>query len=242
MTLYVMGVRIADNLHIVRRRILSACQRCERSPDSVHLIAVTKNQPLKKIAEAFHEGHRDFGDNYVQELKEHQQSLCDPSIPLQPIRWHFIGQLQRNKVKYLIGHVVLIHSLDSIGLANEIHNRAQAKNIVQPALLQINLASEETKGGLQENEIPPFLHQCNSLDHLLLKGLMALPPFHEDPEKTRPYFHHLREIMDEINEKKMYKEPLKGLSMGMSHDFEVAIEEGATWLRVGTDIFGERAL
>jgi PLP dependent protein len=224
---------ISESLLSLQKQIERACQQAHRSPDSVHLLAVSKKQTVNKITIAFQNGQKDFGENYVQELQHHQAAVPEA-------RWHYIGQLQRNKVKHLIGTTCLIHSVDSLSLIQEINTRAQSQNIVQDILLQLKLVEENTKGGLGPNDLSTLWPTLNAASHIRLKGLMVLPPFHEDPEDTRKHFRHLREIRDEINNKTRYKELLLDLSMGMSHDFAIAIEEGATWIRIGTALFGDR--
>lgn len=200
----------------------------------VRLVAVTKAQPIEKIREVIGAGQRDFGENYAQELVEHYGAAQ------QPVHWHFIGHLQRNKVRLIIDKVDLIHSLDSYELAVEIDKRAKTISKIQPVLIEVNLGGEETKSGIAPEVVFPLVEKINSLDHLDLKGLMTIPPYRPDPEEVRPFFRRLREIRDAINAQRLYKHPLTELSMGMTHDFEVAIEEGATIVRIGTGIFGER--
>lgn len=155
------------------------------------------------------------------------------------LKWHFIGNLQRNKVKYIIGRVYLIHGVDSLKLVEEIDKRAKITGITQNILIQIN-QGEESKGGLKKDELEMFVKELNRFDNVCLKGLMGLPPYYEDPEKVRPFFMEIRELLEIINRKSLYKERLTELSMGMSSDYIVAVEEGSTILRIGTALFGER--
>ena len=233
-----MMSELVKNLKSVQKQIEATCAQCHRNPQTVRLIAVCKNQPAAALHTLIQAGHTDLGENYVQEWIQHRETL-PPTLTTHP-QWHFIGQLQKNKVRHLIGHVALIHSVDSWGLAQAIHQRAQIEHVTQSILLQVKLASEATKGGMTATELASLLPRLNDLTALQVQGLMLLPPLHEDPEQTRPYFRQLREIREECNEKKIYKNPLTELSMGMSHDFPVALEEGATMIRIGTAIFGTR--
>lgn len=205
----------------------------QQIPPHVTLIAVTKGQSNKKIEEAWQAGQRDFGENYAQELLEHVGAA------LQETKWHFIGHLQRNKVKQIIGKVALIHSVDSLRLAEEINHQAAKLGKIQPILIEVNLG-EATKSGIALAELDPLVRALSPLTHLELTGLMGMPPPASDPEAARPHFKHLREIRDAINNKRVYKLPLTELSMGMTHDYQVAIEEGSTLVRIGTGIFGNR--
>ncbi|QQR79708.1 MAG: YggS family pyridoxal phosphate-dependent enzyme [Deltaproteobacteria bacterium] len=218
------------------------------------LVCVTKSQPLEKISQALQCGERYLGANYSQELIAQSSLLAadwssgdgsmtsQSTLSLEPraLHWHFIGHLQRNKVKTILPLVDLIHSVDSEELALEIHKRAQGLGKVQSILIEINLGNEESKTGMSPHDIEPLVTKLNTLDNIKLEGLMCIPPAENDAEKSRPYFRHLREIRDAINLKKLYKHSLTELSMGMSHDFEIALQEGATMIRIGTGIFGER--
>ncbi len=204
---------------------------CGRPSDSVKLLAVCKGQPLESLLELKKLGQEDFGENYVQEWKEKKRQMAAP------VRWHFTGRLQTNKVKELVGEIFLFHSIDRLALAQKIDQVASARGVVCQGLVEVSLAGEEQKGGVPVNQLEDFLKQLNSLNHLQLTGLMTLPPLAEDPENSRRYFRQLREIFFDLNQKSIYKSPLHELSMGMSHDFLVAIEEGATWVRVGRALF-----
>ncbi len=225
----------------------------QQIPPHVTLIAVTKGQPTTRIEEAWQAGQRDFGENYAQELLEHVgAALCGRparegtqaegthgGVPLQETTWHFIGHLQRNKVKQIIDKVSLIHSVDSLRLAEEINHQAAKLGKIQPILIEVNLG-EATKSGIALAALDPLIRALSPLTHLELTGLMGMPPPASDPEAARPHFKHLREIRDAINNKRVYKLPLTELSMGMTHDYQVAIEEGSTLVRIGTGIFGNR--
>lgn len=223
---------LKERLANIKKRIEESLLRSNRVEDKITLIAVTKTHPVNIIEELYKEGIIDIGENYVQEMMKKME------IGL-PIRWHFIGGLQKNKVKYLVGKVYLIHSLDNFPLAEEIDKRAKSKGVIQNVLLQIN-QGEETKGGIKVNEAEDFIKKLNNFSNIRLLGLMGMPPFLEEKEKVRPYFKELRELIDDLNSKNCYKETLKELSMGMSSDFEVAIEEGSTMIRIGTALLGER--
>ncbi|OGQ06548.1 MAG: YggS family pyridoxal phosphate enzyme [Deltaproteobacteria bacterium RIFCSPLOWO2_12_FULL_40_28] len=230
------------NFSIVKRRIWDAAQKAGCSPDAITLLAVSKGQSCEKIREIYYQGQFDFGENYVQELVTKIKEFNSPQPPLNlrggkgelQIKWHFIGHLQRRKVKDVVGQVEYIHSLDSLPLAQAINGQAEKLGIKQKCLIQVNIAEEKTKSGLSPSEVHPFLEKLAPLMHLEIMGLMALPPYFEDPEKVRPYFQYLRKLKEQLN--------LPLLSMGMSSDFEIAIEEGANIIRIGTALFGERSL
>ncbi len=222
---------IFDRLQNLRQKIIKCAVDAKRNRASVTLVAVSKTKPVELIRQAYQAGQIDFGENYVDELLKKKSQLAQLGLADLPIRWHFVGHLQRRKAKEIVGEVELIHSLDSLELANEINKRAMAQGIVQRCLLQVNLSGEATKSGIQANEIQSFLTKTAPLKNLQIAGLMTLPPFFEDPEKSRPYFQKLRELLPP---------PLTELSMGMSHDFKMAIEEGATLIRIGSAIFGKR--
>jgi PLP dependent protein len=225
---------IRHNLDQIHNRINAACVRAGRNPDSVRLIAVSKTKPAAMIEEAAAAGQRLFGESYVQEM------VTKVGEVRATVEWHFIGALQTNKVKYLRGQVALIHSLDRLSLAEEIDR--QWGKIGDPAdvLVQVNLGDELTKAGAGEEDLADLVRRAAALSHLRIRGLMALPPYFDDPEEVRPYFRRLRELAGMIENLALSGVAMTELSMGMSHDFEVAIEEGATLVRVGTAIFGER--
>ncbi len=226
---------IQTQLEQIHRRIAAACARCGRDAASVRLVAVSKTKPAPLVAEAFAAGQRLFGENYVQEFLAKEQELAAP------VEWHFIGALQSNKVKYLPGKVALIHSVDRLSLAREIDRQWGKVGLTAAILLEVNLAEEDAKAGAAEAALFPLVREVARLPHLRLHGLMALPPWLEDPEAVRPYFRRLRQLAQAIEALALPGVRMAELSMGMSHDFEVAIEEGATLVRVGTAIFGERA-
>jgi hypothetical protein len=226
-------MEIAENIKRVRERIHKACQRAGRDPREVTLVAVTKTVAVASIREALEGGIRDFGENYVQEALP-KISALGPGT-----RWHFIGHLQRNKVKYVLGRFHLIHSLDRLSLAQEIQRRA-SPNEPAKVLLQVNLSGESTKSGVPLEAVEELLEGVCGLSRLRIVGLMTMPPFFSDPEMSRPFFRSLRELMERLRPQLPPPHDLRELSMGMSQDFEVAIEEGATIVRLGTAIFGPR--
>ena len=225
----------------VQARVALACERAGRSPSDVAIIAVSKTHPSDAIRAAFAAGASDFGENYAQELAtklaEFDAAPLGLSTPAQPVRWHYIGRLQRNKVKLVAGKVALIHAVDSLELAEEIGKRAGAA--LQPILLAVNLGGELTKGGITAEAAPALARALAAVAGCSLDGLMTMPPPSDDPAASRPYFEQLRALRDQLQES--LGRPLPVLSMGMSHDFEVAVACGATHIRVGTAIFGSRA-
>jgi len=225
---------IAENIEQIRARIENACRRSDRDPQTVRLIAVSKVKPAEDIEQAYRAGQLIFGESYVQEFRD--------KAPLvnEAVEWHYIGGLQSNKVKYLRGEVTMIHSVDRLSLAQEI-DRQWAK-ISQPAdiLLQVNVGDEASKSGCRIDELEQLTRQIASLPHLRIRGLMCLPPNCEDAELVRPYFKKLRKLSESIYALQLPQVEMRELSMGMSGDFEVAVEEGATLVRVGTALFGER--
>ena len=225
---------IRENLTDVERRIKEACLRCGREPSSVRLIAVSKTKPAEMIQEAIAAGILDFGENKPQELRDKYDILP------KNLRWHMIGNLQRNKVKYVVGRAVMIHSLGSDELADAIEKEAEKKDLIMPVLAEVNMAGESSKSGLTPEETEAFLRRVSSMKHLKVKGLMTIAPMTEFPEENRVYFRELRNLAVDIARKNIDNVDMYELSMGMTGDFEVAIEEGATMVRVGTGIFGAR--
>lgn len=217
---------LAVNLTRVREKIRQAALQAGRRPEEITLVAVSKTVPPAGIAAALAAGVTDLGENRVQELLAKQ-----PELPA-GVRWHLIGTLQTNKVKYIIGRIHLLHSLDRLELAREISKRATARGVIQKALIQVNVSGEVTKHGLAPADLPAFYREVQQLPGLQIEGLMTMAPLVADPEQARPYFRRLRELAWELG--------LKHLSMGMSNDYQVAIEEGATLVRIGSDIFGAR--
>ena len=225
---------IASNIAEIRSRIDAACQRCQRDPGSVRLVAVSKTHPGASVDEAAAAGQEIFGENYVQEFAAKTEAVQAP------VQWHFIGSLQSNKVKYLAGRVAMIHSVDRLSLADELDRQWGKLGQTLEILIEVNLGDEESKGGASTDAAITLVRRIATLPHLQVCGLMALPPYLEDGEAVRPYFRRLRELAAEIDACKIAGVSMRELSMGMSHDFEVAIEEGATLVRVGTAIFGSR--
>lgn len=225
---------LKDNYSIVRENILKACEKAGRDPKSVKLIAVSKTKPTEDIEEIYSLGQRDFGENKVQELSQKIEILPDD------IKWHLIGHLQQNKVKYIIGKTELIHSVDSERLALTISKEAVKHNVTTDVLIEVNVAGEESKFGVTTDETIELIEKISKLPGIHICGLMTIAPFVADPEENRPVFRKLRELSVDIADKKIDNVTMSVLSMGMTNDYMVAIEEGATLVRVGTAIFGER--
>jgi pyridoxal phosphate enzyme (YggS family) len=225
---------VAENLLKIQERIRTAAERCGRDPRSVRLVAVSKTQPMEAIIAASEAGQRIFGENYVQELLDKAGKAPETA------EWHFIGSLQSNKVKYIAGLVSLIHSVDRISLAREIDRQWQRTGKVCDILLQVNISGEETKSGTTAAGVIELAREAAALPHLRIRGLMTMPPFFDEPERARPYFRELRRLAGVIMAEDIPGVSMDELSMGMSGDFEVAVEEGATLVRVGSAIFGER--
>ncbi len=225
---------IAESIHSVQSKIQEACRRSSRSFEEITLLAVSKTKPNDMILAAQSAGLKAFGENYVQELCEKMETL--PA----DITWHMIGHLQRNKVKYIIGKTALIHSVDSFRLAEQIEKEAAKAGVIQDILLEINVAQEESKWGFSLEDAAEAVRQVSQLPHLCVKGLMTSAPYTENPEENRLYFRALRSCFDRIRDLSLSGVSMEVLSMGMTGDYEVAIEEGATLVRVGTGIFGER--
>lgn len=225
---------VTENLESVEKRIQAACDRAGRDRSEVTLICVTKTKPIDMLQEAYDDGQRNFGENKVQEI--------DKKFPLLPqdIHWHMIGHLQRNKVKYLMDKVVMIHSVDNIALAQTISKEAVKAGREMPVLIEVNAAGEESKFGVSYDEAGPLIRQISTLPGIKIKGLMTIAPYTDDPETNRPYFRKLKQLSVDIAGKSIDNVSMDVLSMGMTGDFEVAIEEGATMVRIGTGIFGER--
>lgn len=226
---------IRENLEKVRENIVQACERAGRSPEDVTLIAVSKTKPVEMIMEAYQAGVRDFGENKVQEMMD--------KIPQLPsdIRWHMIGHLQRNKVKYLIGKAAMIHSVDSLRLAEEISREAVKQNTVMKILIEVNAAGEESKFGVSPAETEALVRAAAGLPGIRVCGLMTIAPLTENPENNRIFFKILKNLSVDIEGKNIDNVHMACLSMGMTGDYETACEEGATFVRVGTGIFGERS-
>ena len=225
---------IKEQLEEVRERVNAACLRAGRDPKSVTLIAVSKTKPAQAVQEAYEAGARDFGENKVQEILQKQ-----PALP-QDIRWHMIGHLQRNKVHQVIGKAVLIHAVDSLRLAEQIEQEAAKRNLDVDVLLEINVAKEESKYGFFLEDAEEAIRRISALPHVHIRGLMTIAPFVENPEENRGIFQKLYQFSVDINDKNIDNVTMGVLSMGMTGDYEVAVEEGATMVRVGTGIFGVR--
>jgi pyridoxal phosphate enzyme (YggS family) len=225
---------LKDNLKTVEEHVQEACKRAGRSREEVTLIAVSKTKPLEMLQEIYGEGVRDFGENKVQELCDKMEQL--PS----DIRWHMIGHLQRNKVKYIVGKVALIHSVDTYRLAEEINIQAKKRGIIVPILVEVNIAGEKTKFGTTAEDAMLLVEEISKLENVRIKGLMTIAPFVENPEDNRLYFRKIKQLSVDITNKNIDNVSMEILSMGMTGDYEVAIEEGATMVRVGTGIFGAR--
>ncbi|SHJ13286.1 hypothetical protein SAMN02745975_01347 [Geosporobacter subterraneus DSM 17957] len=225
--------QIADNISNIRQEITKTCMKLGKKTEEVHLIAVTKTIEPERINEAIACGITDIGENKVQEVINKYDLVS-------PVNWHMIGHLQTNKVKYIIDKVKLIHSLDRISLAEEIQKRAERINRSIDVLIQVNIGQEETKSGIEPESVHNFIEALQTFSHIRVKGLMTVAPYEEDPEKVRIYFKAMREIFEKIRAKKLSGIEMKYLSMGMTNDYKVAIEEGANMIRIGTAIFGSR--
>jgi len=225
---------IKENLEYVQGRIEQACRKSNRSSTEVTLISVSKTKPIHMLMEAYEAGVREFGENKVQEIMEKYGEM--PS----DVNWHLIGHLQRNKVKYIIDKVKLIHSVDSIRLAEEISKEAVKHNVHMDILLEVNVAEEESKFGFTVSEALQEVEKIAVLPGITIMGLMTIAPFVENPEENREVFRKLKKLSVDIADKNIDNVFMKELSMGMTGDYEVAVEEGATFVRVGTGIFGER--
>ena len=233
---------IKENLLGVMERIEKAARKVGRDPNEIKLVAVSKTVEAARIKEAIEAGVKILGENYVQEAQKKIEEVGRPACTERfgegrPVSWHFIGHLQSNKVKYAIRLFDMVHSLDSIPLAEELNRRAEQADRVIRVMIEVNLSKEATKFGTDEEVVVNLAKRIQNLKHLLLEGLMTMPPYFDSPEMSRPYYIALRALKE-----RMVKEgvPMKELSMGMSNDFEIAIEEGATYVRVGTAIFGPR--
>lgn len=225
---------INENIQKVKETIAAACHRAGREESEVTLIAVSKTKPLSMIEEAYAAGMREFGENKPQELRDKAKEFQSP------VHWHMIGSLQSNKIKYVVGTAYLIHSVDSMELAAAIEKEAAKKNQTMDILLEVNVAEESSKHGFSMEEVEAAVRQVAGYSHLRLRGLMTVAPYTENAEENRIYFRKMKELLVDINAKNIDNIPMDILSMGMTSDYEVAIEEGATMVRVGTGIFGER--
>lgn len=225
---------LRDNYDKVADNILKTCEKSGRNPKEVTLIAVSKTKPVSMLQEIYDHGCRDFGENKVQELLEKYEVMP------KDIRWHLIGHLQRNKVKYVVDKAAFIHSVDSLKLAEEISKEALKKNVEVDILIEVNVAEEESKFGVKVKDAIQLVSQIARLPGIHIKGLMTIAPYVENPEENRQYFAQLRQLSVDISAKNIDNVTMNVLSMGMTGDYETAVSEGATLVRVGTGIFGER--
>ncbi len=225
---------IKENLEFVEANIQKACEKAGRDRNEVTLIAVSKTKPVSDIREAMAQGITVFGENKVQEIRDKTEEIKEP------LYWHMIGHLQANKVKYLPGKVCMIHSVDNMKLAEEIEKQFSKHDLVVDVLIEVNMAHEDSKFGLSPEETLNFVREISSFEHLKIRGLMTIAPYTDDPESNRKYFRGLKELMNSINSQNIPGVVMDTLSMGMTGDYQVAIEEGATFVRVGTGIFGAR--
>lgn len=228
------SITIKEAIHEVSRKITAACERVGRNPEEVTLIAVSKTMPVGAIREAMACGMTEFGENRPQELRDKQTVITEP------LHWHMIGSLQTNKLKYVIGKTVLIHSVDSFALAQAIEDASAKKDLVTEILLEVNIAGEESKHGIIPDKTEESARRIAGLSHVKIRGLMTVAPYTEHPEENRIYFKQMKQLMVDINSKNIDNVYMDMLSMGMTGDYEVAVEEGATLVRVGTGIFGHR--
>ncbi|MGD9133636.1 MAG: YggS family pyridoxal phosphate-dependent enzyme [Desulfobacterales bacterium] len=224
-----------QRLEQVKERIRQAAESCNRDADSIRLVAVSKTIAADTVREAIEAGVTILGENYVQEARDKFNALVQ-----YPVSWHFIGHLQSNKAKYGVRLFDLIHSVDSLKLARELDKQAAKVDKVQHILVQVNISGEDTKSGISADEAPGLIAEISQLKNIAVKGLMTMPPYFYQPEKVRPFFAALRELRDRIKAQSLPHVSMDELSMGMTGDFEVAIKEGATLVRIGTAIFGER--
>ena len=229
-----METMLCENLKNVEANVMEACQKAGRDRREVTLIAVSKTKPLEMLSTISDQGIRDFGENKVQEM-------CDKMDQLPTdIHWHMIGHLQTNKVKYIVGRTALIHSVDSLHLAQEIEKQAAKRDVISDILVEVNIAEEESKFGIHKEETVELVRQIAALPHVHIRGLMTIAPYVENPEDNRMYFRGIHQLSVDIAAQNIDNVDMDVLSMGMTGDYMVAIEEGATMVRVGTGIFGER--
>lgn len=225
---------VAENLAQVQKNINESCNKNNRDPNEVTLIAVSKTKPVEMLKEAYDAGARVFGENKVQEIVDKYDQM--PS----DVKWHMIGHLQRNKVKYIVDKVAMIHSVDSLRLAETIEKEAAKKAVIVPILIEVNVAQEESKFGLKPEEVLPLIEQIADFSHIRIKGLMTIAPYVDNAEENREIFRELKKLSVDIAAKNINNVTMSVLSMGMTGDYMVAVQEGATMVRVGTGIFGAR--
>ncbi len=223
-----------ENYETVVENVKKACVRAGRNPEEVTVIAVSKTKPLSDIEELIAHGVTEFGENKVQEMTDKYEHVS------KPVHWHLIGHLQTNKVKYIVDKACLIHSVDSVHLAKEIEKEAAKKNVVVNVLIEVNIAHEESKFGINETDVYDLIEAIKDFPHVHVMGLMTIAPFVENPEDNRIYFHKMYQLSLDIKSKNIDNIDMNVLSMGMTNDYEIAVEEGATMVRVGTAIFGAR--
>ncbi|HUV50225.1 MAG TPA: YggS family pyridoxal phosphate-dependent enzyme [Anaerolineae bacterium] len=226
---------LKKRLENITGRIKTAALSCGRKPESVRLVAVSKTMPADRVKEAINAGVTTLGESYIQEAREKFNVLSSYNVS-----WHFIGHLQTNKTKYAVRLFDVIHTVDSFKLALELNKQSKKINKIQQILIQINIGRESSKSGIYKQDALKLVKEISGLENLAIKGLMIMPPFFDDPEKVRPYFSALRNLRDHIKEETVENVSMEELSMGMTGDFEAAIEEGATLVRIGTAIFGKR--
>ncbi|GAB6990597.1 YggS family pyridoxal phosphate-dependent enzyme [Paenibacillus pini] len=224
---------LEERIKEVKHRVEAACQRSKRAPDNVNVIAVTKYVSTQMTAQVLKQGLEHVGENRWQNAEEKWNALGQQGI------WHFIGHLQTNKVKDVVSKFEYIHSLDRLSLAKELEKAGAAHNLEIKTFVQVNISGEDTKYGLTPEQTAPFLKQIRDFSHIRVVGLMTMAPFEAEAEDTRPVFRALRELMENLNQQAVTNEPMTELSMGMSNDFEVAVEEGATWIRLGSVLVGK---
>ncbi|MDD3744985.1 MAG: YggS family pyridoxal phosphate-dependent enzyme [Anaerostipes sp.] len=225
---------LVERYEQVEENVKKACQKVNRSVDEITIIAVSKTKPLSMVEELRNHGVMEYGENKVQEITRKFEEVS------KPVHWHLIGHLQTNKVKYIVDKVVMIHSVDSLKLAKQISKEAQKKGVQVPVLLQVNLAHEDSKFGMSKEELLENIQEIGQLEGIQVKGLMQIAPYVQNPEDNRSYFKEMKQLSIDIEGKNFDNVSMSVLSMGMTNDYQVAIEEGATMIRVGTGIFGER--
>lgn len=223
-----------NNLETIENNIIKSCKKAGRAREDVTLIAVSKTKPIEDLKAVYDLGLRNFGENKVQELKWKIEDMPED------MKWHMIGHLQRNKVKYIIDKVELIHSVDSYRLAEEINIQAKKHGIIVPILIEVNIGNEESKFGIASEDVIELVYDISTLENIRIKGLMCVAPYVVDSEENRPLFHKIKDLSVDIESKNIDNVSMNILSMGMSNDYQVAIEEGATMIRVGSDLFGKR--
>lgn len=231
---------IKENIATIEENIQKACDKSARDIDEVTLIAVSKTQPISMIEEAYDNGLLIFGENKVQELVAKYEEIEKNKTKLTNVEWHLIGHLQRNKVKYIVDKVTLIHSVDSLKLAKQIEKEAKKNEINVDILIEVNIAEDPNKFGLKENEVLPAIQEISKLKRVNIKGLMTVPPYADNPEDNRGHFRKMKQLFIDIDQENIDNVSMEILSMGMSGDYGVAIEEGATMVRIGSSIFGDR--